>query len=120
MKVAFKIRRTEGVGVRPNCDWIKYIGKSQLDGYPVFSLEYHQHQGPSILTLIKDALIVNTKPGYTVEDGEIEYLKSVEDHLSQTQIEVKPMGPPLGVLFYVDYQYGSIDTFDERLLLLLG
>ena len=122
----FKIKRTEGVGVTPNCSYIKYIGKSRIDGYPMFKitteLEYHGDEHSSMQKfrrLIKDALIVNTRPGYTVADDEIEMIKSVEDHLPQPQIEVKPIGPPLGVLFYVDYQYGINDTFDERLLLML-
>ncbi len=114
MKLAFKIKRTEGVGVKPNCDWIKYIGKSRLDGYPIFVLEYHL--GPSILTLIKDALIVNTRPGYTITDDEIECVQSLEDHNIPTN---NPIPLPSGKLFYVDYQYGSIDASDERLLLML-
>ena len=113
MEYVFKIKRTEGVGVKPNCDYIKYIGKSRIDGYPIFLLEYRQ--GPLMITLIKDALIVNTRPGYTVSDDEIEMVNPMEAH----NIPVQPTGAPLGTLFYIDYVYGTADEFDERLLFLI-
>ena len=118
MTYVFKIKRTEGVGVRPNCDWVKYVGKSRIDGYPIFRLEYNE--GPSMLHLIKDALIVNTKPGYTVQSHEIETIKSLEDSMPVKSpipelVSVQPMSAPIGKLFYFDYEYG----FDERLLLMM-
>jgi hypothetical protein len=118
MKYTFKIKRTEGVGVRPNCNWVKYIGKSRIDGYPVFQLEYND--GPSLGHIIKDALIVNTKPGYTIQSNEIELIQSLEDvmpkTLSSELVSVKPMSAPNGKLYYIDYVY---ESFDERLLLML-
>jgi hypothetical protein len=117
-KRVFKIKRTEGVGVKPNCDYVKYISKSRIDDYPMFSLEYDDELAPymsALRGLIKDALIVNTRPGYTVSNDEIEWLPSIEDH----NIPVQPMGAPLGTLFYIDYVYGTADGFDERLLLLM-
>jgi hypothetical protein len=113
----FKIKRTEGVGVKPNCSYIKYIGKSRIDDFPTFMLEYEDSlmYTPQARRLIKDALIVNTRPGYTVSNDEIEWLPSIEDH----NIPVQPMGAPLGTLFYIDYVYGTADGFDERLLLLM-
>jgi hypothetical protein len=117
MKLAFKIKRTEGVGVKPNCDYVKYIGKSRIDAYPMFVLTTElESLWQNKLMMIKDALIVNTRPGYTVENHEIEWVKSLEDHKIPA---ISPIPLPSGKLFYVDYQYGSIDASDERILLML-
>jgi hypothetical protein len=118
MTYVFKIKRTEGVGVRPNCNWVTYIGKSRIDGYPIFRVEYDD--GPSIQYLIMDALIVNTKPGYTIQSHEIEFIRSLDDimpvkSIAPELVSVQPMSAPIGKLFYFDYEYG----FDERLLLMM-
>jgi hypothetical protein len=116
MKLAFKIKRTEGVGVKPNCDYVKYIGKSRIDAYPMFVLttELVRFNGANIFVMIKDALIVNTRPGYTVENHEIEWVQSLKDHNIPT-IDPKPL--PSGLCWLnVDL---SSDTSDERLLLML-
>jgi hypothetical protein len=120
MELTFKVKRTEGVCVRPNCDWVKYVGKSRTDGFPVFRLKYDE--GPSLVHIIKDALIVNTKPGYTVQSHEIETVNSWKDStpiksLASELIAVQPMSAPNGngILYYIDYVYDQ----DERLLLMM-
>jgi hypothetical protein len=115
--IAFKVKRTEGVGVKPGCGWIKYVGKSRLDGFPIFSTNY---KGPITADIIKDRLIVNTKPGYILEDHEIERIKSLDGEMirsfSDDLVPVKPMDSPSGTLFYIDYVY---EDLDPRLLLMM-
>lgn len=106
--ITFKVKRTEGVGVKPGCGWIKYVGKSRLDGFPIFSTDY---KGPITTDIIKDRLIVNTKPGYILENHEIERIGSLDD-----LVHVKPMDSPSGILFYIDYVY---EDLDPRLLLMM-
>jgi hypothetical protein len=121
-KKYFKVLRTEGVGVLPNCDYIKYVRKSRLDDFPIFSIEYPDGDNP--LYFIVSNLIVNTKPGYTLKSSEIEYIPLPEDYLSfdgissiaNDLVPVKPMDAPNGTLFYIDVVY---DNPDERLLLML-
>ena len=121
-KKYFKVLRTEGVGVFPNCDFIKYVRKSRLDDFPIFSIEYPNGDNP--LYFIVSNLIVNTKPGYTLKSSEIEYIPLPEDYLSfdgissiaNDLVPVKPMDAPTGKLYYIDYVY---ESFDERLLLML-
>jgi len=121
-KKYFKVLRTEGVGVFPNCDYIKYVRKSRLDNFPIFSIEYPD--GDSPLYFIVSNLIVNTKPGYTLISSEIEYIPLPEDYLrfdgissiANDLVPVKPMDAPNGTLFYIDVVY---DNPDERLLLML-
>ena len=106
--ITFKVKRTEGVGVKPGCGWIKYVGKSRLDGFPIFSTDY---KGPITTDIIKDRLIVNTKPGYILENHEIERIGSLDD-----LVHVKPMDSPSGILFYIDHVY---EDLDPRLLLMM-
>ena len=115
--IAFKVKRTEGIGVKPGIDLIKYVGKSRLDGFPIFSIDY---KGPITIGVIKDSLIVNTKPGYILQNHEIERIKSLEDEriwsFSDDLIQVKPMDSPSGILFCIDYVY---EDLDPRLLLMM-
>lgn len=112
MKITFKVKRTEGVGIQPDCSWVTYIGNSRIDGFPIFQIEYDS--GPNISHLIQDALIVNTKPGYTIQGFEIELIRSLECDLPiKNNIQ---MSAPSGMLYYLDFVYN--DT-DERLLLML-
>lgn len=106
--ITFKVKRTEGVGVKPGCGWIKYVGKSRLDGFPIFSTDY---KGPITTDIIKDRLIVNTKPGYILENHEIERIGSLDD-----LVHVKTMDSPSGILFCIDYVY---EDLDPRLLLMM-
>jgi hypothetical protein len=113
----FKVRRTEDVGVFPKCDYIKYIGKSRLDGFPIFSIEYPSGDNP--LYFIISNLIVNTKPGYALKSSEIEAIPSPEEQLRYSDEDLAPvqsMDQPSGTLFYMDHIY---DSLDERLLLML-
>lgn len=115
--ITFKVKRTEGVGVKPGCGWIKYVGKSRLDGFPIFSTDYI---GRITTDMIKDHLIVNTKPGYILENHEIEGIGSLDDGMirsfSDDLVPVKPMDSPSGTLFYIDYVY---EDLDPRLLLMM-
>jgi hypothetical protein len=116
-KIYFKVLRTEGVGIVPNCDYIKYIGKSRLDGFPIFSIVYPSSDNPSYF--IAPNLIVNTKPGYDLKSSEIEYIPSPEEQLRYSDTDLAPvqsMDQPSGTLFYMDHIY---DSLDERLLLML-
>jgi hypothetical protein len=119
MELVFKVKRTEGVGVKPNNQFLKYIGKSRLDGFPVFRLTYEQ--GFNAWKLAQDNLIVNMKPNYIIQKHETEVIRSVEDEfynpsIASDLIPVLPMDLPSGTLFYMDHIY---DSLDERLLLML-
>ena len=115
--IEFKVKRSESVGVKPGCGLIKYVGKSRLDGFPIFSIDY---KGPITTSIIKDSLIVNTKPGYTLETHEIELIKRLDDSQSQSFSDelhpVKPIDYPNSIIFCLDYEY---DDLDERLLLIM-
>jgi hypothetical protein len=115
--ITFKVKRTEGVGVKPGIDLIKYAGKSRLDGFPIFSIDY---KGPITIDIIKDSLIVNTKPGYILQNHEMERIGSLDDEMlrsfSDDLVPVKPMDSPSGILFCIDYVY---EDLDPRLLLMM-
>jgi hypothetical protein len=116
----FKILRTEGVGVVSTCKNITYVGKSRLDGYPVFKIECDPNQN-IISKLIRQSMIVNTKPGYTLGFDEIKPIPNMQDELtngfsiSSDIIPVKPLSAPTGLLYYIDFVY---DDLDPRLLLM--
>lgn len=119
MKATFKVKRTEGVGVKPDCDWIKYIGKSRIDNYPIFQIDYEKM--PYILPDIAGHLIVNTKPGYRLHSYEFEEVKSLEHYVPTTGtiaselVDVQAMSAPTGLTLCMEFQYSESD---ERLLLI--
>jgi len=91
---------------------IEYVGKSRLDGFPIYRLSWNFDM--SIGMISKD-FVVNGKPGYTLQKSDIAPISSLEDELSFT----KPMSPSTGQLYYFDYVYESTNELDERLLLML-
>jgi hypothetical protein len=113
-KRIYKILRTEGIGIKAkSAHYISYLGKSRIDGYPLFEVEYDPNDLAHSVDILKDSLIVNTKPGYVLKFSEIQIIEPLEDNS-------KPIitWTPKGSQFYLDYVYVNKE-FDERLLLMM-
>ena len=116
-KAIYKIFRTEGVGIKPNCNHnVKYLGTSEVDGFPWFEVEYDPDPisnfcfPPTPYETLRGSLIVNTKPGYTLMACEIERVTPLEE-----------IGLPMPTRVYAQMiSRCQWDTgCDERLLLMM-
>jgi len=127
MKGILKVKHTEGVRYIGQTNEFEYIGKSRIDGFPMYSFD-------DVKIYIKNHyrdFVFNTRPGYTPTESDFELLnaeelwvpmKSMTERYSGSLvandiIQVQPLSPPSGLLHYVDYVYES--EFDDRLLLML-
>lgn len=121
-KLFFKVKYNCGIYNRGV--FFTFEGKSRIDGRPIYSCKAEIGLGSDWRFPYGD-LIFQGRPEYTptVDDFEL-ITNTLEDHISPKGaklvspelIEVKPLGPPSGILYYVDYVY---DQFDERLILML-
>lgn len=119
----FKVKHTSGVLYRGSV--FKYIGKSRIDGYPMYSVEMEAGEVFSWDYHLK-FFIFNGKPNYTPTLDDFELVQDLQDYLawertnplvSNELVEVGlVMAPPSGILYNMDYVY---DEFDERLNLML-
>jgi len=118
----FKVKYSCGIHNRGT--FFEYVGKSRIDGFPIYSCEVEKGTAPDWRFYFQDFAFCG-RPGYTPENGDFEYIPSLEDHISQKRTNtlestelpvVKPLSPPSGILYYIDYVY---DEFDERLILML-
>ncbi len=119
-KAIYKILRSEGVSIKAkSAHYISYLGKSY--GYPVFAVDYDDvYWSGSSYELLRSGLIVNTKPGYLLMACEVVPIPDgVNPFIEPNGIsQSRPMSAPTGLLYYMDYVYGSTE-FDERLLLMM-
>jgi len=131
MKRIIKAKHTEGVHYIGITNEFEYIGKSRIDGFPMYSfddkkiyLRYHYRD-----------FVFNGRPGYTPTESDFEILnaeelwvpmKSMTERYSGKSIlgtddiipdQALPRPEPSGILYYFDYVLGS--EFDNRLLLML-
>ena len=128
MKRIIKAKHTEGVRYIGQTNEFEYIGKSKIDGFPMYSFD-------DVKIYIKNHyrdFVFNTRPGYTPTESDFELLnaeelwvpmKSITERYSGKSIlgtddiiPVQALFPPSGFNLF-DYVYGS--EFDERLLLML-
>ena len=119
-KAIYKILRTEGIGIKPNYNlYVKYLGKS-YDGYPIFSVELPNYTPSNTFDVLRSGLIVNTKPGYMLMACEVAGVPEGSNPFIEPNgiSQAKPMSAPTGLLYCMDYVYGSTE-FDERLLLMM-
>lgn len=110
---------------------VEYIGKSRVDGYPMFS--YETEDKVNLLTVWKK-FVFNGRPGYTPQISDFELIPSIEEPFEPKRgmverysgkstitvgdiIPVQPMELPTGGLYYLDYVYET--ELDNRLLLML-
>ena len=116
IKAIYKISRTEGIGIKPNSNHnVKYLGTSEVDGFPLFEVEYDSHNANyffncSPYEILRDSLIVNTKPGYVLMANEVERVTPLEE-----------IGLPMPTRVYAQMiSRCQWDTgCDERLLLMM-
>lgn len=122
IKSFFKVKYTHGVYYLGN--FFTFEGKSRIDGYPIYSCEVERGIAPD-WRFEFGYFIFNGRPGYTPSYDDFELIQTTEDHINPKRtntlvspelIEVKPLDPPSGILYYLDYVY---DEFDERLILML-
>ena len=121
-KAIYKILRSEGVSIKAkSAHYISYLGKS-YDGYPIFAVDYDDVYWTLDTTFdfLRSGLIVNTKPGYVLMACEVVPVPDgVNPFIEPNGIsQARPMSAPTGLLYYMDYVYGSTE-FDERLLLMM-
>ena len=132
MKILFKAKHTPGA-IYMGSENVEYIGKSKIDGLPIFSYETEDYLEGSLLGVTK-RFVFNQRPHYTPEITDFEYVSTSEipfeprkgmvDRYSGKSITmvddivpVQPMPMPIGKFFYFDYVYGN--ELDNRLLLML-
>lgn len=132
MRITFKAKHKHSKGARyMGSEKVEYIGKSRVDGYPMFS--YETEDKVNLLTVWKK-FVFNGRPGYTPEPADFELIPSIEEPFEPKRgmverysgkstitvgdiIPVQPMELPTGGLYYLDYVYET--ELDNRLLLML-
>jgi hypothetical protein len=91
-----------------------------MDGYPVFEMTLDQGVAVNFEGFAR-SFVINGRPGYTIQKEDLELIRSLEDVSSHipglTGESSKPIGAPIGKLYYMDYEYPS--ESDERLNLFL-
>lgn len=120
-KITFKVKHADGVHFsHPDFQTrnaYEYIGKSRIDGFPIYSVEYPEYAVFSFFSICRH-FIFNGKPHYTPTPEDFEMAGSLEDWSANSNLcEISPLGPPSGILYYSDYKY-KYDESDERLLLI--
>jgi hypothetical protein len=67
------------------------------------------------------SFVIDGRPGYTIQKEDLELIRSIEDVSSHipglTGASSKPLPPPTGKLYYMDYELPN--ETDERLNLFL-
>jgi hypothetical protein len=120
-KITFKVKHSNGVHFsHPDFQTrnaYEYIGKSRIDGFPIYSLEYPEYAVFSFFSICRH-FIFNGKPHYTPVPEDFEFISSLEEELSNPGLtEICPLDPPSCILYNSDYKY-KYDESDERLLLI--
>jgi len=120
-KITFKVKHSNGVHFSHSHFQIsnsyEYIGKSRIDGFPMYSLEYPADAVFSFFSICGH-FIFSGKPDYTPTPEDFEMAGSLEDWSANSSLcEISPLGPPSGILYNSDYKY-KYDGSDERLLLI--
>lgn len=133
MSLTFKAKHLEGAGYMGS-EKVEYIGKSKIDGFPMFSYETEDKEVD--LLGVWRQFVFNGRPGYTPQISDFELIPSIEEPFAPKKgivdrysgksttsvddiIPVQPMKfpEPTGMLYYFDFVYET--EFDERLLLML-
>jgi hypothetical protein len=132
MKRILKAKHTAGVRYIGLATQLEYIGKSRIDGFPMYSfddvkiyIKYHYRD-----------FVFNGRPGYTPTESDFEIITSIEDWAPMKSMterysgknilgtddiipaQALPLPEPLGILYYFDPPVYESE-FDERLLLML-
>jgi hypothetical protein len=112
----FKVKHADGVAYRGT--FFTHVGKSRVDGLPLYSCTIGVGEYVDWKFHFKD-FIFNCRPGYTPGYDDFVHSPS-QDWMPQSigldLVPVQPMSQPSGQLFYLDYVY---DDTDERLLLMM-
>jgi hypothetical protein len=114
----FKVKHADGVIFKGN--FFTYVGRSRVDGLPLYSCTIQVGECVDWKFHFKD-FIFNCRPGYTPGYDDFELMPS-QDWMPQSigldLVSVQPMEfpEPTGILYYLDYVY---DDTDERLLLMM-
>ena len=103
---------------------VEFIGNSRIDGNPMFSLlSTGQISFDSIKSIITHWRFTQA---FSDLGNEFELVEKFEDvmaakSLASDIIPVRPMAPPSGALFYIDYVYGEsrYNLTEDRLKYLL-
>ena len=133
MKITFTAKHTDGVRYMGFFENVQYLGKSRIDGFPMFS--YTNLIDKKInLSDVWSLFVFNGRPGYTPESSDFEIIPSLEEPFEPKKgmvdrysgkfttlvddiIPVRPMPSPTGGFYYLDYVYET--ELDNRLLLML-
>jgi hypothetical protein len=121
-KIIFKVKHSNGVHFNhpdfQTRNAYEYIGKSRIDGFPIYSVEYPEYAVFSFFSICRH-FIFNGKPHYTPTPGDFEMISSLENQFvfNPDPMAIRPLGPPTGILYYLDYKYD--EGFDERLILMM-
>ena len=72
-KRTYKILRIDGIGIEPNSNHnVKYLGKSRIDDYPLFEVEYDPKNSALSVDILRASLKVSGNPGYVIKYSEIQ------------------------------------------------
>lgn len=130
MKITFKAKHAEGARYM-GFESVQYLGKSRIDGFPLFSYETGDE---SRLSYVWSLFVFNGRPGYTPNITDFELIPSLEEPFAPKEgiverysgkstitvgdiIPVQPVSLPTGGLYYLDFVYET--ELDNRLLLML-
>lgn len=117
----FKVKHTEGVHCRESV--FKYIGRSRMNGLPMYSVEIEEGEDFAWDYHLK-SFVFNGKPGYTPTLEDFEFVNDLQDWLAWEKrkyvaLDIVPVQAmnfpePTGTIYHLDYVYQ-----DRRLLLMI-
>jgi hypothetical protein len=116
-KRTYKILRIDGIGIEPNSNHnVKYLGKSRIDDYPLFEVEYDPKNSALSVDILRASLKVSGNPGYVIKYSEIRIIERLGDNL----IGVEALLPNPTRVYAQLVSHTQWDTgCDERLLLMM-